>query len=351
MQVKQIRIIDFIGASQAQFVVPVYQRVYSWRRPQLRELWEDILGAGRLDKPHFMGNVFYVEEESAHCGTRQLDVIDGQQRLTTVTLLMCAVRDHLAELQAQSPQSKGETMFDGLDAEGVEDSFLKVDLEGEAECKLVLSRADAPTLRWLEGVGGRPETDEERSKLVVDSYEWFKARLAAEGFDDEAFENGIRQFYIVAVQMEADDRPQTVFESLNSRGLPLSTPDLVRNHLLMHSEFDPKSYLYDTYWTEVEDAFASDSDDRYLAHAIRTWTGAGSSVKDDRGIFDAFKSSFAVKGADELEKRTAGLAAYCLGFHEKVAAGDEATLAACREWEENRGKAERLRNDRKTFGD
>lgn len=342
MQVNQTKLTDFVGAPDTQLVVPVYQRVYSWTRPQLREFWDDLMEAGRTDRPHFMGTVFFSEGASHHEGVRQLDLIDGQQRMTTFTLMMCAVCSWLAE--------SGKT-FDGMGPDEVADVFLRLALPDGDACKLVLSRADAPTLRWLEGIGEKPVTDEDYSKLVVESYEWFRDRMGTDGFDFDAFERGVGQLYIVEVLMEAKDRQQTVFESLNSKGLPLSTPDLVRNFLLMRPEFDDRSYLYDTYWAKVEDAFSTDPDDRYLSHAIRTWTGAGNAVKDDRGIFDAFKMSFAVKGRDALEKRTAGLADYCIAFHEKVAAGDEATIKACQEWEESRGKAERLRNDRRIFGD
>lgn len=342
MKVKQTKLTAFVGAPDTQLVVPVYQRVYSWTRPQLREFWDDLMEAGRLNRPHFMGMVFFSEGESHHEGIRQVDVIDGQQRMTTFTLMMCAMRSWLAE--------SGKT-FDGMGPDEVAAGFLRLALPDGDACKLVLSRADAPTLRWLEGIGEKPATDEEYSKLVVDSYEWFRDRMGAEGFDFDVFERGVAQLYIVEVLMEAKDRQQTVFESLNAKGLPLTTPDLVRNFLLMRPEFDEKSYLYDTYWAKVEDAFSTDPDDRYLAHAIRMWMGSGVAVKDDRGIFDAFKMSFAVKGRDALEKRTAGLANYCIAFHDKVQAGDEATLAACREWEESRGKAERLRNNRKIFGD
>lgn len=342
MQVEQMRIIDFLGMPDMKLVVPVYQRVYSWKAPQLRELWDDVLAAGRNGSSHFVGTVFYAVEENAQREAMQFDVIDGQQRLTTLTLLLCALRDHMAE---------SKDTFEGMDAEELADAFLKAKEAEGIGCKVVLSRADAPTLRWIVCDEERPKTEEEFSKLVNESYEWFKARMSADGFDFDALAKGLKLLEIIAVRMERCDRPQTVFESLNSKGLPLSTPDLVRNHFLSRDEFGDRSYLYDKYWANVEDAFAVDEDDRYLAHAIRIWTGAGKSVKDDRGIFNAFRSSFAVTDPSELERRTAGLAEYCVDFHKKIAEGDESTLALCREWEESRGKAERLRNDRKTFGD
>lgn len=342
MKVKQQSVVDFLGQPNTQFVVPVFQRVYTWQRPQLRELWDDLMACGKDESSHFMGNIFYSVEPSHHDGIEQFDIIDGQQRMTTFTLLMCAVCKYLRT-------SGGD--LDGMSAEAVADKFLRLAVGGNESGKLVLSRADAPTLRWVVGVGEKPTIEEEYSKRVVEAYEWFCDRFESESFDYAAFERGIQKLYVVAVEMEDQDRQQTVFESLNSKGLPLSTPDLVRNFLLMRSEFDDQSYLYDTYWADVEDAFSEDADDRYLAHAIRMWTGAGNAIKDDRGIFDAFKASFTLRDKVELEKRTAGLAEYCIEFHKKVADGDEATIKACREWEENRGKAERLRNDRKIFGD
>lgn len=342
MKVDQLTMTDFLGQPNVQFVVPIYQRVYSWQRPQLRELWDDIMAAGRAGSSHFMGNIFYSLEPSHHDGIEQLDIIDGQQRMTTFTIMITAVCRYL--------RANGFTL-DGMDADAVADKFLKIRVGDGAANKLVLSRADSPTLRYVIGVGEKPATDEEYSENIVKTLDWFTERLENASFDFEVFQKGIEELYICTVEMEDKDRPQTVFESINSKGLPLSTPDLVRNFLLMRSEFDDQSYLYDTYWSKVEDAFSEDPDDRYLAHAIRLWTGAGSAIKDDRGIFDAFKTSFALKDKDELEKRTTGLADYCIDFHEKVASGDEATVKACKEWEDSRGKAERLRNDRKLFGD
>lgn len=341
MRVEQRSITGFLGQPEVQFVIPVYQRVYSWRRPQLSELWTDLMHAGKSEMPHFMGTVFYSEEDSHREGLRQLDIIDGQQRMTTFTLLICALCKHLLETGRR---------FNGLDAASLEETYLKPTGCADA-CKLVLSRADAPTLRWIEGLGDRPESEEEYSELVVEAYEWFLNKLGSEGLDWNVFQRGFEQLYIVSVQMEDSDRSSTVFESLNAKGKPLSTPDLVRNYLLMRPEFDGTSYLYDTYWAKVEDAFSVDPDDSYLAHAIRLWSGSGTVIKDDKGIFDAFKSAFSAKGRDDIEKRAAYLSEFCIAFHEKIAAGDEEAIKACREWEENRGKAERLGNGRKIFGD
>lgn len=341
MKVDQRSVSDFLGQPYAQLVIPVYQRVYSWRRPQLNELWDDLMSAGQRETPHFMGTVFYSEEESHRKGLRQLDIIDGQQRMTTFTLLVCALRKHLLET--------GRT-FGGLDATSLEETYLKPTGCADA-CKLVLSRADAPTLRWIEGVGEKPTTEEEYSELVVEAYRWFLDKLGSEGLDWDALERGFEQLYVILVQMEDNDRQSTVFESLNAKGKPLSTPDLVRNYLLMRPEFSDTSYLYDTYWAKVEDAFSEDPDDSYLAHAIRFWIGSGAAIKNDKDIFDAFKGAFRAKDRDEIEKRAANLSESCIAFHEKIASGDEETIKACREWEENRGKAERLRNGRKVFGD
>lgn len=342
MKANQQSAMDFLGASRVQFVVPIYQRVYTWQAPQLRELWDDIMSAGKSGGTHFLGNIFFSRESSHYEGVEQLDIIDGQQRLTTLTLLMCALAKYL--------NLTGQTVG-GRDAKTLANRFLTTSASEAKACKLVLSRADAPTLRWIVGVGDRPAADEERSERVAEAYEWFCGRFEEEGFDLDVFAKGIEGLFICAVLMEEGDRRQTVFESLNAKGLSLSAPDLVRNYLLMCSEHGDRAYLYDTYWADVEDAFAQDADDRYLANAIRLWTGAGKAVKDERGIFEAFKASLSHCGKDVLEGRVASLASYCLDFHGKIASGDEAAVKDCKEWEESRGKAERLSNNRKIFGD
>ncbi len=344
MQAKLMKLKDFLTQPETRFVVPIYQRVYSWTTPELRSLWKSMLEAGRKEKGLFLGTAFFLDEGEKE-GLRVLDIIDGQQRLTTITLMLAAVRD---KLMAEGSK------FCEMDASALQDACLKVHADGRDGCKLVLSRADAPTLQEIIGVKAlerEDASDYERSKYVTDAYHWFADQLSLAGFEMRDLERGFEQTSIIITNMEENDRPQAVFESLNSKGLPLSVPDLVRNSLFGRDGFESPSYLYDKYWAPVEDAFSEDENDRFFAHSIRKWSGANFAVKDERGIYSAFKSRLLSDDPDLLEKRVENLATFCINFHDKIVEADEATLSECIQWEESIGKAERLRNNRKIFGD
>lgn len=354
MEAKLKNIGDFLGQHGVRFMVPIYQRVYAWTEPELRALWADMTKAGDGEcelflGSLFLGSLFFGDEGVAEDGLRVLNIIDGQQRLTTLTLLLCAVRDRLRQV--------GGT-FLRMDADDIDDRFLTVALSGGKGCKLVLTPADAPTLQEIVGVSpdadseARGRTDDESgSQYIRDCYRWFAERIGAQNFDMESLERGFSSLRAIAVRMGASDQPQTVFESINAKGMPLSVPDLARNALFGHEGFPSPSYLYDAYWARVEDAFSVDEDDRWLAHAIRRWSRANPAVKDERGIFAAFKAKLLANDAATMEKRTGDLASFCLDFHRKVEVGDEATLEECKQWEEGIGKAERLGNGRRIFGD
>lgn len=354
MQAKLTKLKDLMAQPDTKFVVPIYQRVYSWTKPELRSLWNSVLNAGREDKSLFLGTAFFLDE-GENDGLRILDVIDGQQRLTTITLMLAAVRNRM--------QTEDLT-FCGMDAIELQNTCLKVREGGKEGCKLVLSRADAPTLQEIVGVdsgcggaggtknaSGAEDADCERSKYVMDAYRWFADQVSSTELEWSDLERGFEQTGMIVARMEKNDRPQAVFESLNSKGLPLSVPDLVRNSMFGRDGFESPSYLYDKYWVPVEDAFSEDGSDRFLAHAVRKWSGANFATKDERGIFAAFKARFLSDDPRVLEKRAENLAMFCINFHDRIAEGDEATLSECTQWEESIGKAERLRNNRKIFGD
>ena len=117
MRVHQEALRDFLGKPAIQLVIPVYQRVYAWSQRQCDDLWSDIMRAGRTGASHFMGTVLYAIEpgtdRTGEAGQR-LDVIDGQQRLATITLLLCALRDWLAE---------GDTASN-IDAQAIDQRYL-----------------------------------------------------------------------------------------------------------------------------------------------------------------------------------------------------------------------------------
>ena len=139
MQTEKTVFLDLLGMPATRFVIPAYQRLYSWRERQCRELWLDLHRAARADATHFIGTLLYSHEDPDADGRQRLAVIDGQQRLTTMTLLIEALRRHLADRE--------RTLDGGIDAPALDARYLRVGGEPGAPCKLVLSRNDGPTLQ------------------------------------------------------------------------------------------------------------------------------------------------------------------------------------------------------------
>lgn len=234
------------GASQ--FIIPVFQRDYKWQaEPQCAQLWRDVLRASRTtgEHGHFLGSVVYVATGDSQAGFTRWLLIDGQQRLTTLTLLAVALRDHIRE----SGWIGGEN---GPTPKRVEAYFLKnAEEEGDREQKLVLRRHDQATLCALLN---KTEWPQEASELIRENYKYFREQLL-EANPAEVYK-GIGRLEIVDVALDRQtDDPQLIFESLNSTGVDLSQSDLIRNFILMRLLEKEQTRLYENYWSKIEDLF------------------------------------------------------------------------------------------------
>ena len=237
MRIRQEALLDFLGNPAIQLVIPVYQRVYAWSQRQCDDLWNDIMRAGRTGASHFVGTVLYASEQGTGEAGQRLDVIDGQQRLATITLLLCALRDWLAEGGAASD----------IDAQAIDQRYLH-ESGPDRTPKLLLSRNDHPTLAALIDHAPMP-AEGDASSNVISNYERFRAKMANDfgSNDAEALWRGLGLLLVVGAQMDGQDRPQLVFESLNSKGMPLTTADLVRNLLLVGVSYAEQTRLYEQY--------------------------------------------------------------------------------------------------------
>jgi uncharacterized protein with ParB-like and HNH nuclease domain/predicted transport protein len=231
----------------SQFIIPVFQRDYSWSEAECEQLWRDILqiASDPTDRGHFIGSVVYISTgDSSAAFTRWL-MIDGQQRVTTLTLLLAALRDHIVEAGWSGSE-------DGPTAKRIEAYFLKnVEEEGSRQPKLVLRRHDHATLQSIIDCNDAPL---EVSERIRDNYEWFREHIAET--DPELVYRGINRLIVVDVTLNrgADD-PQLIFESLNSTGVDLSQSDLIRNFILMRLPEVEQTYLYEKYWSRIESLF------------------------------------------------------------------------------------------------
>ena len=290
-----------------QFLIPVFQRDYLWERPQCLQLWNDILRAGADgDAEHFLGSFVTIQESGATAFSRWM-VIDGQQRLTSLTLLLTALRDHIRETNWSGEEPTPEQ----IDA-----YFLKNELErGDRRYKLALRRHDNETLQLL--VEGKDSSEAAtQSKLVVDAYRYFRELLTSPAADPEVVYKGIAGLRIVDVTLHRSiDNPQLVFESLNSTGIDLSQSDLVRNYLLMGLPEAEQTRLYGDYWRKLEEGFRSAGavPDSFLRDYIALKQGSSTQARSD-SIYEEFKSFWAEENTKSVDLRLADMVRFA-GFY------------------------------------
>lgn len=281
MKATEARLLDFLKRSQ-QFVIPIYQRTYSWTLEQCRQLWEDVMRAGQRDDipAHFIGSVVYIEQGLYQVsGISPLLVIDGQQRLTTAMLLLEALSRHLGENE----------VIDGFSAMKLRNYYLLNPYEsGERNYKLLLTQTDKESLLALIRQKPLPENC---SLRVREIFEYFYDQISKLHGDFMALCQGLSKLLIVDVALNrGQDNPQLIFESMNSTGKALSQADLVRNYVLMGLEPEHQTQLYDDYWRPMELAFGqkgySDYFDSFMRNYLTVKTGEIPRIDD---VYDAFK--------------------------------------------------------------
>lgn len=284
MKATEANLLKFLRKSP-QFVIPIYQRNYSWTAAQCRQLWSDLMRAGRDEKvqAHFIGSIVYVERGLSSVTSQEaLLVIDGQQRLTTSTLLIAALAKHfeiqgLGELLEAFSNKKLRNYY-----------LLNPDEEGERHFKLILSETDKETLLAILQNTPMPS---EASSRITENYALFQELIAANKGELEAICQGLAKLVIVDVSLDrAQDNPQLIFESMNSTGLELSQADLIRNYILMGLEPKLQTELYKTYWRPMERAFGQAAYvvhfDAFMRHYLTAKTGE---IPNVREVYLAFK--------------------------------------------------------------
>ena len=281
MKATEAKLLDFLKKSP-QFVIPIYQRTYSWTEKECRQLWDDIVRCGRNDKiaVHFVGSIVYIEKADSNVSTWEpLLVIDGQQRLTTVTLLIAALAQGIGDTEP----------MDGFSADLLRGYYLMNPLEkGERRFKLVLSQTDKASL--IATVGGPPRPAEE-SLRITQNFELFEGLIAGAANELAAVCKGLAKLMMVDIKLKrGEDNPQLIFESMNSTGKELSQADLIRNYILMGLEHDLQTELYDQFWRPMEVDFGQEAYgthfDGFMRHYLTVKAGE---IPNISAVYDAFK--------------------------------------------------------------
>lgn len=243
MQVERGRIInDFIERNKVQYAIPVYQRNYEWSDEQCKKLFSDIVEAHRQDKLHFCGSIVFAKLKEEH-NISYYVVIDGQQRITTIYLLIKALMD-----SADSPSDKGqfnEILYNT-------DKFDKYGWDESSKLKLKPIKTDDAQLKLLM----EDKIEElDKSSDIYSNYLLFKKLIEDELQKDNQLSvskiyDGLEKLTCAKICLDSEDAPQEIFERINSTGLPLNLSDKIRNFVLM-TDVD-QDRLYEDYWLPIE---------------------------------------------------------------------------------------------------
>jgi uncharacterized protein with ParB-like and HNH nuclease domain/predicted transport protein len=281
MKATEAKVLSFLQKSP-QFTIPIYQRTYSWTEKECRQLWNDIVRAGTSDAVmvHFIGSIVYVEQGLSQVSHQSpLLVIDGQQRLTTLTLLIEALARAVGE---------GEPL-DGFSAAKLREYYLTNRLEkGDRFFKLLLSQTDNASLK---AIIKHTEPPNEPSLRVAQNFKLFTELLAGQKGDLAAVCRGLAKLVVVDIALNRDqDNPQLIFESMNSTGKELSQADLIRNYILMGLDPVLQTRFYENYWRPMELDFGQEAYgtqfDGFMRHYLTVRTGE---IPREREIYEVFK--------------------------------------------------------------
>ena len=233
-----------------QYRIPLFQRPYSWQTEQWQTLWTDILETYQqvhdqeAPRGHFLGPIVSKSLSGTPEGLAPYMVIDGQQRLTTVSILLAALRD--------APEAEGSS----LPAKVQDQCLTNGHVTGSDRFKILPTQADRDSFFQIaERRAPKPPMD----TLVGKAYGFFQHALS-QGDDEGAHLDLARLervildgLELVSITLEGDDNEYQIFESLNAKGTPLSQADLLRNYFFMRLPDARQQYLYDTFWLPMQE--------------------------------------------------------------------------------------------------
>ncbi len=304
MEAHQVKLNKFLSQNDTQFLIPVYQRNYDWTKTQCEQLFNDINTAGSDDKQssHFIGSIVFIHDSVYTSGINELSIIDGQQRLTTITLIYIAIYTLAKEQNNQSLVSK------------IEETYLINKFAGDAEkLKLKPTENNDKALRFL--INNDPNDEyPEYSRLII-NYNYFKSVIKPENID--VVLQGLGKLIFVEVSLErGKDDPQKIFESLNSTGLELGASDLIRNYILMGLKHKDQNNIYENYWRHIElNATNEDTNINRVSDFIRDYlTLENRDIPPKGKVYQEYRKKYPQTDLENLEKILAKIKKYSIFY-------------------------------------
>lgn len=289
MQVSQVLFNEFLISPKTQFVIPIYQRNYDWQISHCEQLLNDIIAAGRNNQQHFIGSIVFIYDQAHQTGgAKELVIIDGQQRLTTITLLYVALYHYAID-----------NNLEDLASEIHDTVIINKYVDNEHKLKLKPTENNDKDLKALI-YNTQIETKEHYASNIITNYNYFRSRISADTI--EYIQKGLLKLIYVEISLERDrDNAQRIFESLNSTGLDLSSADLIRNYILMERTATEQQELYNQYWEYIEVNTRIDGKNK-LPEFIRDYlTYTQKDIFNKDKIYQTFKQKFPIPNIAELK--------------------------------------------------
>ena len=297
MKASERKITKLFSESDTVFSIPVYQRDYNWQEKQCQRLFKDILQTGKNEKvsSYFLGSIVYIHDGIYGVGEKEFHVIDGQQRMTTLTLLFLAI---YFKLKGTILAKDADKIYNQYVVNPYSEKEIKLKLLPPEENLYILNKISHNKFNELEAF---------QDRNMLKNYLFFEKELESLSFEDmKHLSNGIEKLIYIDIALEkGKDDPQKIFESLNSTGLDLSQGDLIRNYILMDLERGEQNRIYKEIWIPIENnCKVSDGSEitSYVSDFIRDYlTLKTEKISSKPKVFETFKAYYEKENDEKLE--------------------------------------------------
>lgn len=258
------QILKLLSNNDITFFIPPYQRNYEWDEEMCAILFKDIEKvANNPNTQHFFGTLIYYAESTILGQPDKYILVDGQQRLTTTMLFLIAARDCISD----------DSLKNTIDSKYLKNN----NVSGDVEYKIKLKQVESDWKAYKNIILGEHLDENDKKSTVFKNYKFFKSKLEKldQNYIRNLIEQGLVNFNIVTIQLEPErnpwEKPQEIFESMNSLGKPLSLADLVRNYLLLGKTSAQQNNLYHNYWLKIEQNLSGDNNAFSVSAFIRDY--------------------------------------------------------------------------------
>ncbi|MFS0515043.1 DUF262 domain-containing protein [Nostoc sp. UIC 10607] len=293
-----------------QFQIPLFQRPYSWKKENWETLWEDLMSLYNDDEKgfYFLGPIVTQAELGTADGISRYIVIDGQQRFTTLSILLAALRNYLKKSDKQIAEQIHEFFL--INKYQKNDDFYKV-LPTQDDCDAYKSIIDNKT--------PKTRSKESQSGAIYEAYKFFDGKLKKPFADEDIlldfakFKNIIlERLVLVNITSDNNDNPYLIFESLNNKGEELTQADLVRNYIFMKLPSEERDEVYNSEWLPLQESFKLNMKQKEyadeLTKAFWFYLRKDGEAINEKAVYKSIKQRFD-ESAKRFEKPELGIKA------------------------------------------